>query len=68
MGAKEAETSPLTRISHHAGIGLPERRGFSPAEIAAPSLCVSRAPHSLRRKLCGARDTRKIRKDLQRRD
>jgi hypothetical protein len=27
---------------------LPERRGFSPAEIAAPALCWSRAPRSLR--------------------
>jgi len=28
--------------------GLPEGRGFSPAEIAAPALCWSRAPRSLR--------------------
>ena len=27
--------------------GLPEGRGFSPAEIAAPALCWSRAPRSL---------------------
>jgi hypothetical protein len=27
--------------------GLPEGRGFSPAEIAAPALCSSRAPRSL---------------------
>ena len=35
----------LARISHHAGTlfgGLPEGRGFSPAEIAAPALCSSR--------------------------
>ena len=28
--------------------GLREGRGFSPAEIAAPALCCSRAPRSLR--------------------
>jgi hypothetical protein len=28
--------------------GLPEGRGFSPAEIAAPAFCWSRAPRSLR--------------------
>jgi hypothetical protein len=28
--------------------GLPEGRGFSPAEIAAPTPCLSRAPRSLR--------------------
>jgi hypothetical protein len=28
--------------------GLPEGRGFSPAEIAAPALCSFRAPGSLR--------------------
>ena len=28
--------------------GLPEGRGFSPAEIAAPALCSSKAPRSLR--------------------
>ena len=28
--------------------GLPEGRGFSPAEIAAPALCWSRAPRTLR--------------------
>ena len=41
----------LTRISHHAWTlfgRLPEGRGFSPAEIAAPTLCPSRAPRSLR--------------------
>ena len=27
--------------------GLPEGRGFSPAEIAAPALCTSRDPRSL---------------------
>jgi hypothetical protein len=27
--------------------GLPEGRGFSPAEIAAPTPCLSRAPRSL---------------------
>ena len=49
--APKATTPPrtitLARISHHAGTlfgGLPEGRGFSPAEIAAPALCSSRAP------------------------
>jgi hypothetical protein len=39
-------SSELTRISHHAGTvwGLPEGRGFSPAEIAAPALRSFRAP------------------------
>ena len=40
----------LTRISHQAEtlLGLPEGRGFSPAEIAAPALYSSRTPRSLR--------------------
>jgi len=41
---------PLTWISHHAETlwgGLPEGRGFSPAEIAVPALCSSRDPRSL---------------------
>ena len=42
-----AESTPLIRISHDAG-RLPEGRGFSPAEIAAPALCLSRAPRRLR--------------------
>jgi hypothetical protein len=33
--------------------GLPEGRGFSPAETAAPALCSSRAPHSLRPQAVG---------------
>jgi hypothetical protein len=43
-------TESLAWISHHAGTllgGLPEGRGFSPAEIAAPALCSSRDPRSL---------------------
>jgi hypothetical protein len=48
--------------------GLPEGRGFSPAEIAAPALCWSRAPRSPSADgLRGARDTGKIRKALSRR-
>ena len=45
--------------------GLPEGRGFSPAEIAAPALCWSRAPRSPSGDgLRGARDTGIIRKAL----
>jgi len=45
--------------------GLPEGRGFSPAEIAAPALCWSRAPRSPSADgLRGARDTGIIRKAL----
>ena len=29
-------------------LGVPEGRGFSPAEIGSPTLCPSRAPRSLR--------------------
>jgi hypothetical protein len=45
--------------------GLPEGRGFSPAEIAAPALCWSRAPRSpAGAGLRGTRDTGIIRKAL----
>ena len=47
---------------------ITEGRGFSPAEIAAPALSSSRAPH--RPDLsgrCGARDTEIIGQALQRR-
>jgi hypothetical protein len=45
--------------------GLPEGRGFSPAEIAAPALCWSRAPPSPSPDgLRGARDRGIIRKAL----
>jgi len=45
--------------------GLPEGRGFSPAGIAAPALCSSRAPRSPDISgLRGARDTGIIKKAL----
>jgi hypothetical protein len=45
--------------------GLQEGRGFSPAEIAAPPFCSSRAPRSWR--LQAARGAGIIKKVLQRR-
>jgi hypothetical protein len=39
--------------------GLPEGRGFSPAEIAAPTLCWSRTPRSLRPRAARGTEHRK---------
>ena len=48
--SKGGETTTTLDFSprRDASWGLPEGRGFSPAEIAAPALCSSRAPRSLR--------------------
>jgi hypothetical protein len=68
MARNSDGAAELARISHHGWTGLPQGRGFSPAEIAAPALCVSRAPHSPDVSgLCGARDTGIIRKAFCRR-
>ena len=61
----EAASSPHFSPRLDALRGLPEGRGFSPAEIAAPALCWSRAPRSPSADgLRGARDTGIMRKAL----
>jgi len=51
------ETPTLTWISHHDWAPL-EGRGFSPAGIARPALCLSRSPRSS--DVSGLRGTREM--------